>query len=185
MEMGMSCVMKSRANEELKDLPIIFLSGRSEIKDKMMAFNLGGDDYLVKPFEPQELRLRVEAKLKRSRAKLGAEDWYQKGALKINKGFQKAYIVDGEGVAQDIELTPIEFKILLVLSSYEEHVFSRNKLMTWVWGQEVYLSDRTVDRHICSLRKKLGRHATYVRSIYGSGYSFRISLNSKIPHEAA
>lgn len=162
-----------RNQSSTSGIPIIFLSSKSDIKDKLMGFSLGGNDYMVKPFEPLELRARIEAKLNELDRKA---EYVQKFDLKINLPFQKAYLVSPDG-EKELDLTPNEFKLLYYLVSREGHVFSREDLLGAIWRDKENVSDRTVDVHIYNLRKKLLGRAHYIKSVFGEGYRFETQTN--------
>jgi len=160
-----------QSNEKTRGIPAVFLTGKEGITDKVMAFSLGADDYIVKPFQPLEFRARIEAKLKKYRERKEDQEIIQKEDLWISVPYQKAFLIEGTE-KRDLGLTPIEFRLLLNLARRERQVFSRDQLLTAVWGDDVYITDRSIDTHISSLRKKLDKRAYYVQSVYGSGYLF-------------
>jgi DNA-binding response OmpR family regulator len=147
--------------------PIIFLTGKSGLTDKILGFSLGAEDYVVKPFEPLELMARIEARFRRQTASQFEIIYLAGLTLKIPQ--QKAYVSSNNA---DLQLTPLEFKILHLLAKNPGHLFSRNKIMDEVWGQAVSVSDRTVDTHIYTLRKKLAKLSSLVESVPGEGYRF-------------
>ena len=164
--------------EVLKDLksaglpdetPIFFLTSRDELESKVFAFNLGADDYLVKPISPIELKARVEMRLKKNHSLLS--DTIVKGDLILEmKSIRASRLVNQQPV--DLSLTAKEFKLLSFLVQNENQVFSRSKLVEAGWGPNIHILDRTVDSHICGLRKKMGPLAFYIESEPGSGYKF-------------
>jgi DNA-binding response OmpR family regulator len=158
-------------HEKTRDIPVIFLSGKSEVNDRVMGYSLGAEDYITKPFSPVELRARVEARLRKLRSKQEKQEVFRKGDLKFNIPFQKVFIVNGTRES-GVELTPIEFKLLLFLAQREEQVFSREQLMGAIWTGGVHIVDRTVDVHVSNIRKKLGRSSCTIRSVRSVGYSF-------------
>jgi two-component system phosphate regulon response regulator PhoB len=161
----------------LRDLPIIFITGRSEIEDKEMAFSMGADDYIVKPMSTRELRARVLGRLRRAQ-KVGEN--FTVGNLKFELPLQKVIILNGT-LESSLDTTSLEFRILLYFAKHEDHIFSRNQLLTAVWGENVHLLERTVDTHISHLRKKLkeaGSDIT-IRPIHGSGYKLTTEKNIK------
>ena len=166
---GLSLVKQLKADQKNKNLPVFFLTGKEDIDSKLKAFEIGADDYLVKPVNPQELRARVEMRLKKSRA-LNEVALY--GKLELNLPLLRARNLDG-GKDETIDLTGKEFKILSFLASGEGQVFSRGELVEAIWGKSVHVLDRTVDSHVCAIRRKLGELASYVESIPGEGYRFR------------
>lgn len=148
---------------------VIFLSSKSDLTDKLMGFNLGALDYIVKPFEPLELRARVFAKLKSIETEKQKNQILNVGKIKLILPFLKAFIVNLNKEI-DLQLTPIEFKILYLLAKNKNQVFTRSRILQKVWGEEVYVSERTVDTHIYTLRKKLHTEEHIIVSIPGEGY---------------
>ncbi len=137
----------------------------------MKGFDLGGDDYLTKPFSPAELRARVGAVLRRS---YPAENTpvVTKGNLELNNSSQRAFHIEGSS-KKEIELTHIEFKILKYFFEHEDHMFSRAQIIDEIWGNDTHITERTVDTHISKLRKKLGPLGEYFESVHGAGYRFK------------
>ncbi len=160
-----------QANDQLQRMPVIFLSAKTNIADKVMGFSVGGEDYITKPFEPIELKARVEARLRRVARERNEQDFMRLGDLQINRITQRVHAYE-HGREKQIELTPIEFKLLLFLARKPNHVFSREEVLNSVWGTHVYVYSRSVDTHVSKLRKKLGEHSHYVQSVHGTGYRF-------------
>jgi DNA-binding response OmpR family regulator len=169
-----------QANDELKGIPVIFLTARNSIPDKVMGFSVGADDYISKPFDPIELKARVEAKFRRREREKSQAQLIRAGDLEINKDSQKVCIYDN-GHTVDIELTPIEFKILIILAKEANKVFSRDELLNSVWGESIHVYSRSVDTHVSKLRKKLGDKAYYIESVHGTGYRFALSETEPTP----
>jgi len=152
-----------------KETPVFFLSSKAELDSKVTAFNLGADDYIVKPINPVELRARVEMRLKKSKSVV--TDVVVRGDLTIELSLLKgSRMIDGS--SRDMQLTAKEFKILAFLVQNENKVFSRANVVEAVWGGGLHVLDRTVDSHIYGLRKKMGPIAYYVDCIPGAGYRF-------------
>lgn len=170
--LGLCSLMQTHA--ELRNLPVIFLSGRNSIADRVMGFSVGADDFICKPFEPLELKARVEAKLRRHSREMARAKVLHAGDLEINKDTQRVSFQSRVGDSVELDLTPIEFKILLYLANRISHVFSREDVMSAVWGANVYVYPRNVDTHVSKLRKKLGPKASYIQSVHGSGYRFSL-----------
>jgi len=166
-----------RQRDLLRDLPIIFMSGRAEIEDKEMAFSIGADDYIVKPMSSRELRARVLGRLRRAH-KIGES--FSVGNLKFDLPLQKVTILNGV-LERALETTSLEFRILLYFARHEDHIFSRNQLLTAIWGENVHLLERTVDTHISHLRKKLKEAGSglTIKPIHGSGYKLTTEKNIK------
>lgn len=154
------------------DTPIIMLTARGEEFDKVLGFELGADDYVVKPFSPRELTARVKALLRRITAKENSESEMLTFPDLVIDPVSRVVKVDEKEVA----LTPKEFDLLYFLAKNKGKVFNREKLLKEVWGYDFYGSLRTVDTHIKQLREKLGRSkaASYISTIWGIGYKFEV-----------
>lgn len=148
----------------MKDIPFIMLSARSEEYDKLIGFDLGIDDYVTKPFSPKELMARVKAVLKRTTQE---SDLYQLETLVIDDKAHEV-IIDGE----NIYLTPKEYDLLKYFVSNKNIALSREQLLTNVWGYDFYGDDRTIDTHVKTLRKNLGKYGDYIKTVRGIGYKF-------------
>ena len=162
---GIEICKKIRANPSSSALPIIMLTARSEETDKVLGLELGADDYVTKPFSPKELVARVKAVLRRQLS----ED----SSKRITIG--KDIILDPEkfevvSAGKKINLTVTEFKILELLSSKKSWVFTRDKILDYLWGDDKAVIDRTVDVHIRHLREKLGEASSLIKNIRGVGY---------------
>jgi len=154
-----------------KDAPVFFLSSSSDLESKLTAFNLGADDYLVKPISPVELRARIEAKLRKT--KQTNSDFIAKGSLRVELSVLKAYIAK-KNQKTEILLTATEFKILTFLMQHENTTFSQDELIQSVWGKDVHIIPKTVVSHVYGLRKKLGTEASYIENIPQAGYRFKV-----------
>lgn len=160
-----------QSEDRTKRVPVIFVSGKDSVTDKVMGFSVGGDDFVTKPFDPIELKSRIEARLRKRLREKEAADFLRLGDLEINRVTQKVTVFDC-GKEEQIDLTPIEFRLLLFLSAKPNYVFSREETLNGVWGQNVYVYPRSVDTHVSKLRKKLGAVSHYVQSVHGTGYRF-------------
>ena len=153
-------------------VPVLMLTARTEEADKVAGFAVGADDYLTKPFSLRELAVRVRAILRRSErvAQATSGETLRLGALSIDAARRRVY-VDGT----EVQLTPLEFEILLTLARDPGVVFTREQLMDRVWGYRDYAGGRVVDSHVARLRRKLGEDGTtrFVRTVHGVGYAFR------------
>lgn len=158
---GFQVCARLRHSLTTRQVPIVFLSGRTGVANRVTGLSLGADDYVEKPFDPMELSLRVNALLERR--SLGEE--LQIGELKLNFETQ-AVEVDKRAVT----LTAIEFKMLSHLMRQEGRVLSREQLLNLVWGRSTFVIDRTVDKHICALRKKLCACGPMLQTVPGFGY---------------
>lgn len=155
--------------KKTKDIPVIMLSARGEEYDKIHGFEVGVDDYVVKPFSPKELMMRVAAVIKRSKAATAAaeKEILQFEGLTVDFTGRLVY-VDG----QKIEMTPKEYDLFFYLVKNRGIALSREKLICDVWGYDFYGDDRTLDTHIKLLRKSLGPYSKYVVTLRGVGYRF-------------
>ena len=153
---------------KLKDIPIIMLSARGEEYDKLFGFELGIDDYIVKPFSPKELMARVNAVLTRrnSGGKANSDVMKFKG-LEINIP-ARTVTVDGKR----IDLTPKEYELLFYLIENRDIALSRDKLLSDIWGYDFFGDDRTIDTHIKNLRNALGPYRDFIVTLRGVGYKF-------------
>lgn len=153
--------------------PIIMLSARGEEYDKINGFELGVDDYVVKPFSPRELMLRVEAVMKRTRASAEAARVenqivsFDKGGLRVDLTARIVYIDD-----KRVDMSPKEYDLLFYLLRNRNIALTRERLITEVWGYDFYGDARTLDTHIKLLRKSLGKYSSYIVTLRGVGYRF-------------
>jgi DNA-binding response OmpR family regulator len=159
-----------KRDEETANIPILMLTAREEKIDRILGFELGADDYFVKSaFSPRELVLRVKAILRRSEPqKREDENIIKVEYLTINLEKHQAFLN-----GQPIDLTVTEFSMLAYLARRRGRIYTRQNLMTEVWGQDYYGLDRTVDTHISRLRQKLGDMGDYIQTVYGVGYRFK------------
>jgi two-component system phosphate regulon response regulator PhoB len=159
--------------------PVFVLTGKAETAHKIMAFSLGVDDYLVKPFEPLELKARVQAKLRKIE-----NDHYQKDFLKLsNLTIQiptQRVQIQLESSVKSVDLTSLEFRLLLTFAQNMDRVFSRELLLNKVWGNEVYITDRTVDAHIGHLRKKIVDAHLQIETVINEGYRLVLKPLEKV-----
>lgn len=160
-----------KQQEKKSDVPVIFLTGDSDIQDKVMAFSLGADDYILKPFDARELRARVFARLERSAKTKEKSDTLVKGDLCFALLSQRVTVSSEQG-GLELQLTPLEFRLLLYFAQHEDHVLTREQIISAVWAENIHVLDRTIDSHISNLRKQLASSACAIRSVYGEGYRF-------------
>ncbi len=148
--------------------PIIMLTAKTQMAEKVLGLELGADDYVTKPFDPLELRARIKAVLRRSSG--GLPEVCRFGENEVDFGRCEA-----RRAGKPIDVTPVEFKLLTAFVRHRGKVISRDRLLDEVWGREVYLTDRVVDNHIANLRKKIEpdpAHPRYLVSVRGVGYRF-------------
>lgn len=152
-----------------KNIPVIMLSARGEEYDKLFGFEIGVDDYVVKPFSPKELMARVKAVLKRNTrsAEPEVQDKYIFEGLEVDITGREVY-VNG----QKATMTPKEYDLLFYLVKNKNIALSRDKLLEEVWGYDFFGDDRTVDTHIKMLRNSLGEYRKFIVTLRGMGYKF-------------
>lgn len=165
---GMEFARRLRADERTRTVPIIMLTARGEEQDKVMGLESGADDYVTKPFSPRELIARIKAVLRR-RAPQVTEDAVELGGLRLDPSTHR--VSAGEVI---LSLGPTEFRLLHFLMTHPERVHSRAQLLDQVWGDHVFVEERTVDVHIRRLRCALepSGHDALVQTVRGAGYRF-------------
>ncbi|MCU0972922.1 MAG: phosphate regulon transcriptional regulator PhoB [Burkholderiales bacterium] len=168
---GIELAKRIKSDKRTKTVPIIMLTARAAEEDKLTGLETGADDYITKPFSPRELNARVKAVLRR-RAPQMTDDLVEIGGLRLDPASHR---ITGNG--QPIELGPTEFRLLHFLMTHTERVHSRTQLLDQVWGDHVFVEERTVDVHIRRLRKALepGGHDRLIQTVRGSGYRFSAS----------
>ncbi len=154
-----------KGKDKYTSIPVIMLTARAEETEKVLGLELGADDYITKPFSPRELVARVKAVLRRN---LPREDKKKIRIGDIVELDPEKHEVEVDG--EKIDLTSTEFKILQLLSTKKGWVFSREKILQHLWGDEKMVLDRTVDVHIKHLREKLGKASVFIKNIRGVGY---------------
>jgi two-component system, OmpR family, phosphate regulon response regulator PhoB len=165
---GVDLTRKLRGDTRTKSLPIILLTARGEEEDKLRGLETGADDYIVKPFSLRELEARIKAVLRRRAPEL-TEDVIEYHGLKIDPASHK---VTGKGIT--LSMGPTEFRLLHFFVTHLERVYSRTQLLDLVWGDHVFIEERTVDVHIRRLRSALAPAGfdAFVHTVRGSGYRF-------------
>ncbi|MBN2575917.1 MAG: response regulator [Deltaproteobacteria bacterium] len=167
---GLEICRNLKSDASLRSIPVIMLTARSEEIDRVVGFELGADDYVVKPFSVRELVLRIAAVLRRAQATATdteAQDEIRVGRLRVDRGAHRTW-VDG----QEIALTPLEMRLLCTLYERRGRVQSRGTLLDDVWEANPENNTRTVDTHVKRLREKLGAAGAYVETVRGIGYRF-------------
>ncbi len=165
---GVEFAKRLRSEERTRSIPLIMLTARGEEQDKVAGLEAGADDYVTKPFSPRELVARIKAVLRR-RAPETTEDAVEIGGLRLDTATHRL-AADGKPVT----LGPTEFRLLHFLMTHPERVHSRAQLLDQVWGDHVFVEERTVDVHIRRLRSALepSQHDGLVQTVRGSGYRF-------------
>jgi DNA-binding response OmpR family regulator len=166
---GLDICKRLKKSDALAAIPIIMLTARADETDKILGLELGADDYVTKPFSPKELVARVKVVLRRLSPKEVTQKIEIGGILLIDTE-KFAVTVDGD----KLELTSTEFKILQALASKPGWVFSRDKILDYLWGREKAVLDRTVDVHVKNLREKLGAAGQFIKNVRGIGYKLEV-----------
>jgi two-component system phosphate regulon response regulator PhoB len=170
-ESGASLARQWRKNDRTKSVPIIMLTARSDESDKIQGLDAGADDYITKPFSTQEMLARIRA-LMRRRAPETIKDSVQVGELILDAS---TYRVSFQ--SHELKIGPTEFKLLHYLMKHAERVHSRSTLLDKVWGDHVFIEERTVDVHVKRLRESLGDASCMVETVRGAGY--RLTVQGK------
>ncbi|MGE4130898.1 MAG: response regulator transcription factor [Bdellovibrionales bacterium] len=153
------------------DTQIFFLTSHSELSEKVLGFAAGADDYITKPFLPLELKARIESRFRRIDQIEEAADHLRFKEIEIRKSRQEIKILSGSK-RQKVDLTALEFKLLVLLAERPFEVISRDEILDTLWGKDVHVYARSVDTHVSKLRKKLSGQSQLVQSVHGSGYKF-------------
>lgn len=163
---GVEFARMLRHASRTKTIPIIMLTARADESDKIAGLEIGADDYITKPFSPRELIARIKAVLRRRSPEI-SDDMIEIGGLKLDPATHRITVND-----QEVALGPTEFRLLHFLMSHSERVHTRSQLLDGVWGDHVFVEDRTVDVHIRRLRKALETVAKddLIQTVRGSGY---------------
>ncbi len=161
---GLQLARQWRAHARSKAVPILMLTARGDEPDKVAGLDAGADDYITKPFSPQELLARIRAVLRRRAPEHGGES-VSVGSLHLDPATHRVSYA-----GQPLKLGPTEFKLLHHLMRHAERVHSRAQLLDKVWGDHVYIEERTVDVHVKRLREALGEAAAMVETVRGAGY---------------
>ena len=165
---GPAITRRIRGDPRTREVPIIMLTARAGEDDKVAGLESGADDYITKPFSPRELEARIQAVLRRRAPQLSKEAVEVEG-LVVNPATRT---VAGNGKA--LKMSPTEFELLLFFMTHTDRVYSRSQILDQVWGDHVFIEDRTVDVHIRRLRDALSPsgHDTLVETVRGAGYRF-------------
>jgi two-component system phosphate regulon response regulator PhoB len=170
---GFEVLQKLRADTSTSDVPVLMLTARRDEADRIRGLSLGADDYLTKPFSPQELVLRVKAILRRVGPTASSHNVVTIGTISIDR---TAHRVTADGA--DVDLTPTEFKLLLLLAERKGRVQARSHLLQSVWDAAPDIQTRTVDMHVQRLRAKLGPAGDLIETVRGFGYRFNDEARS-------
>ncbi|HCM64660.1 MAG TPA: phosphate regulon transcriptional regulatory protein PhoB [Morganella sp. (in: Bacteria)] len=167
---GIQIIKYMKRDNQLRDIPVMMLTARGEEEDRVKGLETGADDYLTKPFSPKELIARVKAILRRI-SPMAADDLIAMNGLTLDPASHRVTSNDNP-----LDMGPTEFKLLHFFMTHPERVYSREQLLNYVWGENVYVEDRTVDVHIRRLRKALETdgHDKMIQTVRGTGYRFSV-----------
>ncbi len=168
---GFSVFRELRADPRTNGIPVLMLTAKGEVNDRIAGLELGADDYVTKPFSPRELLLRVRALLKRTR-KVTVDASLKSGDFLLERNTLKLFLA-----GRPVDLTATEFKLLRLLVEANGEVQERDALLREVWGYSDTMLTRTLDTHVKRLREKLGKHAECIQTVRGVGYRFVASPN--------
>ena len=169
---GTEICRRLRENELTRDTFILMLTARGDEIDRVVGFEIGADDYVIKPFSMRELMLRVKAILRRRMGPETPLDEIMFGGLRIDREGYRVWLED-----EEITLTALEFRLLTLLLERKGRVQTRTTLLDDVWGIEADVTTRTVDTHVKRLREKLGPAGGYIETVRGVGYRFRARVD--------
>jgi two-component system, OmpR family, phosphate regulon response regulator PhoB len=172
---GFSVYKELRADPRTSSIPVLMLTAKGEVNDRIAGLELGADDYVTKPFSPKELLLRVKALLKRTR-KVTVDASLKAGDFLLERNTLKLFLA-----GQPVDLTATEFKLLRLLVEAAGEVQERDALLREVWGYSDTMLTRTLDTHIKRLREKLGKYAECIQTSRGVGYRFTANPSADKP----
>ncbi|AEJ00948.1 two component transcriptional regulator PhoB, winged helix family [Nitrosomonas sp. Is79A3] len=179
---GIEFARKLRREDRTKAIPIIMLTARIQESDKIAGLEAGADDYITKPFSPRELLARIKAVLRRRLPEM-SDEIIEIGGLRLDPTTHRVHVYanDEPEKLSEIALGPTEFRLLHFLMTYKERVHTRSQLLDRVWGDHVFIEDRTVDVHIRRLRKILEAvdKENLVQTVRGTGYRFSVECNEE------
>ncbi len=164
--------------DRLRGIPVIFLTGKLDFASKVSAFSLGAEDFIIKPFDPKELKLRIDSKLRKLATGADERINLRIGPLVCNSEEQRLF---KGGSRESIDLTSLEFRIFHLLAQTPNKIFSRGEILDRCWGQSVTVADRAIDVHISNLRKKLDNSGVRIEAVIGSGYRICVEKQGTNP----
>lgn len=165
---GTEVCRRLKQNPQTAGIPVLMVTAKGEEVDRVVGFELGADDYVVKPFSVRELILRARAILRRSEGSDKPAERFDFGLLRVDRAAHRAWVADHE-----VTLTALEFRLLMTLHDRRGRVLSRDLLLDEVWGTQADITARNVDTHVKRVREKLGAAGEYIETVRGVGYRFR------------
>lgn len=173
---GFELLIEIKNFKASKDIPVVILSERATVEDKVKGLSLGAEDYIVVPFEPHEFKARLESRIRFFRtSKESSTKKLKKGRLELDSSMGRCFCLNEDGVKQEISLTPHEFRLLSLFIQSDGTILSRNELMKNIWGENTFVLPRTVDRHVSSLRSKIDPRCGHLDAVHGVGYRFELN----------
>lgn len=165
---GIEVCKKIKQNPASASIPVVMVTAKGEEVDRIVGFELGADDYVVKPFSVRELVLRVRSILRRADASAQAPERFETGKLRVDRAAHRVWVEERE-----VALTALELRLLVMLYDRRGRVQSRELLLDEVWGADTDVTARNVDTHVKRVREKLGAAGEYIETVRGVGYRFR------------
>jgi two-component system phosphate regulon response regulator PhoB len=165
---GTEVCRRLRENERTREIPIVMCTAKGSEIDRVVGFEVGADDYVVKPYSVRELILRIRALLRRAQRTESEPEMLRFGRLRVDREAHRAWVDERE-----VSLTALEFRLLYAFLSRRGRVQTRDALLSDVWGIDADVTTRTVDTHVKRLREKLGEAGIYIETLRGVGYRFR------------
>jgi len=165
---GFSACRAIKEKEKLKNIPIMMLTAKGEEVDRIVGLELGAEDYIVKPFSPRELELRVKAILKRGKIEESKKEILAAGDIIVDIPKHKVTVK-----GKQVRLAQMEFKLLVTLMERRSRVQTRERLLSDVWDMDTGVDTRTIDTHVRRLREKLGKSGSLIETVIGLGYKFK------------
>jgi two-component system phosphate regulon response regulator PhoB len=165
---GTELCRRLRESERTREIPIVMCTAKGSEIDRVVGFEVGADDYVVKPFSVRELMLRIRALLRRAQRTESEPEMLRFGRLRVDREAHRAWVDERE-----VSLTALEFRLLYAFLSRKGRVQTRDALLSDVWGIDADVTTRTVDTHVKRLREKLGEAGVYIETLRGVGYRFR------------
>lgn len=177
---GVNLCSLLQTDDRYRNIPIMILSARQSVADQLVAFAVGADDYVKKPFHPDELKARVQSKLKKKDQKEAESFVIQVGDLRLDQGSRTVSAQTTEG-REVFDLTSLEFKLLTFLCKNKNEILSRDRILDGVWGSDCHVYSRNIDTHISKIKKKLGPYSGYLQSRHRQGYLLAVPEADKFP----
>jgi two-component system phosphate regulon response regulator PhoB len=165
---GTQVCRQLRDSEHTRSIPVIMCTAKGEEIDRVVGFEVGADDYVVKPYSVRELILRIRAQLRRALPANDQPERLKLGVLEMDAAAHRVWVD-----SKEIQLTALEFRLLYMFASRRGRVQSRDSLLSEVWGIDMDITTRTVDTHVKRLREKLGQAGSYIETLRGVGYRFK------------